>query len=157
MRTRFSVDGETATRWMPDGLVSTALTIEAVVMVWCLLHLLAGLVDEDVEISYIVTGDRPATFLAVTTPNGSENYAWKPLPFKGTYKFEEDEFVSITAGISSSRGEGTITCTVVEDGKVVQQTSSTGPIAIAVCDGWAGKGKAVPGAKIPQVSTPAHP
>ncbi|NVI86130.1 hypothetical protein [Actinomadura sp. BRA 177] len=142
---------------LPDGLQFVAVIAEIVIVVIFLLGLLGGLVDREVEISYIVTGDEPTANLYVETPNGSEEHERQPLPFKVTYKFQKDEFVKISAGNFMADKPGTITCTIVADGKVVHQASSTGENVRASCGGRAGSGKPVPGATIPQLTTPAHP
>lgn len=114
--------------------------------------------DGKVEITYIVTGDRPAANITVGTPNGSEDQNALPLPFKATYTFDDGDYdVSLLAQNPSMSGGGSVTCTVVADGKVVKQASASGDGAVASCGGVAGKDKPLPGATIPPLAAPPLP
>ncbi len=157
MKPRFHLNQGDMTLRLPEGLVAGAFLAEILIVVFYLGKLLVGVMMADFEIVYIVTGDRPTVDITVQTPNGSEQHRRHPLPFKVTYEFDRSEYISVRASIPFGDGAGTVTCTVVENGKVVRQATSSGASVIAMCDGWAGKGKAVPGAKISPVSTPAQP
>lgn len=114
--------------------------------------------DGKVEITYIVTGDRPSADIKYDTPTGSEDHEALPLPFKATYRFDEgDTDVMLMAQNPSSNGRGNVMCTIVADGKVVKQSSGSGEGAIATCSGVAGEDKPIPGATIPQMTAPTPP
>ena len=111
--------------------------------------------DGKVEITYIVTGDRPSADVEYNTPNGSEDHENTLLPFRTTYRFKRGESMSLRVQNRYQNGAGNMMCTILADGAVVKQATASGSYAIATCDGEAGSDKPLPGATVP--ATTASP
>lgn len=103
----------------------------------------AGVASHEVEVEYDVTGTTKCADLTLTTPTGIEQAADKavPLDFDGErrgarYTFATGEYVRVSAQSCSGRNL-TITCRILVEGRVIAENTSSGPYAIASCDGTA--------------------
>lgn len=94
-------------------------------------------------ITYIVTGRTNRGSATMQTPSGIQQEDIDTLRF-GTntpfddrplsYEFEANsgEFVSIS--VQNGNDSGTITCTILSDGRQIAQNTSSGAFVIASCD-----------------------
>ncbi|MER6346020.1 hypothetical protein ABT232_16470 [Streptomyces sp. NPDC001532] len=113
--------------------------------------------DGKVEITYIVTGDRPSADISYTTPEGSENHDATVLPFRMSFDFERDASLSLQAQNRHQHGAGKVMCTILADGVVVKQSKASGEYASAQCSGTAGADEPLPGVPVPSLTPGAAP
>jgi hypothetical protein len=113
--------------------------------------------DRNVEITYIVTGDRPSADINYTTPQGSEDHDATVLPFRVSFDFDRDSSVSVQVQNRYQHGAGNVMCTILADGVVVKQSKASGENAIAQCGGSAGVDKPLPGVPVPSLTPGASP
>lgn len=106
--------------------------------------------DGTVELTVVLTGDRRTAEVAYSAP-GSETQLIEaaPLPWRRTFRGPAEAGVSARIQNLWRNGPGKVTCTVLIDGKVVQQESEFGKHAIASCDNPGSGSRPVPGATVP--------
>ncbi|MEV6105435.1 hypothetical protein AB0M28_12085 [Streptomyces sp. NPDC051940] len=95
---------------------------------------------KSVKVTYIVTGDHPSADLVYATGGGSqESHPVTVLPFRETVTLgpAEDFYLSVQG--RSSHGSGTLTCTVVVGGKVIEQSEGSGDYPSTSCQGSTSK------------------
>lgn len=68
------------------------------------------------------------------TPSGTQQ-GEVPDGWSRTFTFDAGDFVYVSA---QNNGQGTVTCTIEVDGRILSTNSSTGEFMIATCDGRAG-------------------
>ncbi|MFJ8546353.1 hypothetical protein ACIRFH_31005 [Streptomyces sp. NPDC093586] len=88
-----------------------------------------------VEVTYIATGDHPSVDLTVGEANGHVPHRVVLLPYRKTVTLAADADFYLDVQSREDQKGGTLTCTVLVDGKVVQQAHSTSDSSSAVCAG----------------------
>jgi Mycobacterium membrane protein len=96
------------------------------------MHGVANATGQPSEVAYQVSGSAPvADYISYETnsgPTGQTQQAHVPLPWTTQYSFVGNEVFVISA-----QGAGSITCTILIDGKVVSQATGNGAPARTVC------------------------
>jgi hypothetical protein len=113
--------------------------------------------DDTVEITYIVTGDRPSADIDYTTPQGREDHEATVLPFRASFTFDRETSVAVQVQNRYQHGAGNVMCTILADGVVVQQSKASGEHAVADCQGSAGLDEPLPGVPVPSLTPGAAP
>lgn len=81
---------------------------------------------------YSVTGTDSGTDVTYQTASGMSQQSSVPLPWSATVTFTGfDDFADLTATVGSNNG--TVRCTITEDGKVVATNTASGAFASANC------------------------
>ncbi|GAA4596251.1 hypothetical protein GCM10023194_67970 [Planotetraspora phitsanulokensis] len=111
--------------------------------------------DGDVEITYLITGDRRTADVSYQTPHGQESKDGAALPFRVTFRFHREDYTSVQVENLWRNGAGKVMCTVLANGVVVQQSSEFGDNATASCGGSTGEYKPLPGATVPPTTAPS--
>ncbi|MFE4638177.1 hypothetical protein ACFRJ1_33080 [Streptomyces sp. NPDC056773] len=89
-----------------------------------------------VEVTYIATGDHPSVNLTVGEANGNhEPHGVVILPYRKTVEMGAGADFYLDVRSRDDQDGGTLTCTVLVDGKVVQQAHSTPDSSSATCMG----------------------
>jgi hypothetical protein len=85
--------------------------------------------DRDTQVTYQVTGAAPvADYISYEVADGQTQQAQVPLPWKTRFGVVGSRVLVISA-----QGAGSITCTILVDGKVVNQATANGAPARTVC------------------------
>ncbi|MEU6102978.1 hypothetical protein ABZ841_19875, partial [Streptomyces flaveolus] len=88
-----------------------------------------------VEVTYIATGDHPSVDLTVGEANSHVPYGVVILPYRKTVTLAAGADFYLDVRSREDQEGGTLTCTVLVDGKVVQQAHSTPDSSSATCAG----------------------
>jgi hypothetical protein len=92
----------------------------------------ANATDQQSQVTYQVSGSAPmADYISYQTNSGQTGQtqlAHVPLPWTTQYSFVGSEVFVISA-----QGAGSVTCTILIDGKVVSQATANGAPARTVC------------------------
>ncbi|MBW3708787.1 hypothetical protein DTB58_33760 [Streptomyces griseus] len=110
-----------------------------------------------VEVTYIATGDHPSVNLSVGNANDShESRRIVTLPYRETVEMAPgaDFYLDVTS--REDQEGGTLTCTVLVDGKVVQQAHNTTDPSSAICAGSVTAAPR-PGIPVPTLTPGASP
>lgn len=83
------------------------------------------------QIVYKVTGTVPTGTIFYSHPDGGSSSQTTKLPW--TMKLKARTFTFLTVGANTGLADGTIRCSIIVDGKVVQDHSSRGRFASASC------------------------
>ncbi|MFD0901245.1 MmpS family transport accessory protein [Actinomadura sediminis] len=125
-----------------------ALAQPVVAIVW-----LANTVGDPKKVTYLVTGESSDAMLTYYTPDSIETdtIAATKLPFRMDFQADGDEYLRVSARNDEDGTAGALTCTILVDGKVVEQDRSSGT-SEASCSGTAKRMKPVAGAKLPPLT-----
>ncbi len=90
---------------------------------------LANASPEQPDVTYQLSGSSPvADYISYQTPDGQVQQARVPLPFTAKFtSFGYQEY------LLSAQSPGSVTCTILVDGKVVSQATANGAPARTVC------------------------
>ncbi|WP_338703033.1 hypothetical protein V2W30_37330 [Streptomyces sp. Q6] len=89
-----------------------------------------------VEVTYIATGDHPSVNLTVGEANGNqEPHTVVILPYRKTVELARGADFYLDVRSREDQEGGTLTCTVLVGGKVVQQARNTPDSSAATCAG----------------------
>jgi hypothetical protein len=92
----------------------------------------ANATDQQSQVTYQVSGSAPmADYISYQTNSGQTGQtqlAHVPLPWTTQYSF-----VGSKVFVISAQGAGSVTCTILIDGKVVSQATANGAPARTVC------------------------
>ncbi|MFE1519494.1 hypothetical protein ACFW9I_22190 [[Kitasatospora] papulosa] len=93
-------------------------------------------ISRRVEVTYIATGDHPSVDLTVGEANGNhEPHGVVILPYRKTVELAAGADFYLDVSSREDQEGGTLTCTVLVGGKVVQQAHSTPDSSSATCAG----------------------
>jgi hypothetical protein len=85
--------------------------------------------DPDTQVTYQVSGAAPvADYISYQVADGQKQQAQVPLPWKTRFGVVGSRVLVISA-----QGAGSITCTILVDGKVVNRATAHGAPARTVC------------------------
>ncbi|QFG23063.1 hypothetical protein [Actinomadura sp. WMMB 499] len=120
---------------------------------------LSNTIGEPKKITYLVTGESSDALLTYYTPESIERdtVAGTKLPFRFDFQADGDEQLRIEARNDEEGAAGALTCTVLVEGKVVEQDRASGATGEATCTGTAKRLKPIAGAKVPPLTGAVSP
>ncbi|MEV5828814.1 hypothetical protein AB0L25_24955 [Spirillospora sp. NPDC052242] len=137
---------------LPDWVivlgVCLALAQGIAAIVWA-----SNTVGDPKKVTYLVTGESSDAMLTYYTPESitSDTVAGTLLPFRMDFQADGDEYLRIAARNDEDGTPGALTCTIMVDGKIVEQDRSSGT-SEASCSGTAKRLRPIAGAKLPPLS-----
>ncbi|MFV2179161.1 hypothetical protein ACFHW2_31375 [Actinomadura sp. LOL_016] len=111
------------------------------------------------KITYLVTGESSDARLTYYTPDGIEtgSLSATPLPFRLDFLADRDESLRVEAQNDGEGAAGALTCTILVEGKVVEQDRASGASSEASCFGTVKRLKPIAGAKLPPLTGAISP
>lgn len=85
---------------------------------------------------YTVEGTTRKGSIDYNTPSGQEQVISTHLPWSTTFETKDGDAVFVSG--QTAPGTGTITCTIIVDGKLVKRGKSNGAYAAVTCDALIG-------------------